>query len=75
GSSVAKVLTSATNVVSLTTNNDLYQDIAFGTPVYWRIGVRNVVDVPGPILDSAGYRYVVGPTQQFVRAETPPPPP
>jgi hypothetical protein len=75
GSAVAKKITSDTNVVSLTTNNDLFQDVAAGTTIFWRVGVRNVVDVPGPKTDSAGNRYIVGPTQQFVRAETPPPPP
>jgi len=76
GSSATAILVSnAASTVSLTTNNDLYQDVAQGTAIYWRVGVRNVVDVPGPVPDSAGNQYVVGPTLQFTRAATPPPPP
>lgn len=68
-------LTSETGPISIVAANNFFQDIAPGTLVFWRIGVKNVVDAPGPVPDASGYRYVFGPNMQFVRAETPPPPP
>lgn len=75
GSSVAKKITTDAGTISLSTNNDLFQDVPPGTQIFWRVGVRNIADDPGPVPDSAGNRYVVGPSSIIVRAETPPPPP
>jgi hypothetical protein len=42
--------------------------------LYWRVGARNAADVPGPVKDSIGERYVFGRVYQIDR-ENPPPPP
>ena len=75
GTAIAKTITNDTGVISLVANNDLFQDVAQNTQIYWRVGVRNTADSPGPVPDSAGNRYVVGPSSIIKRAETPPPPP
>lgn len=69
------VVSNDTNSVSLTAPNNFFQNVAPQTKIYWRVGVRNVVDVPGPVPDPSGYRYIFGPAQFFVRGEAPPPPP
>jgi hypothetical protein len=43
--------------------------------LYWRVGGRNAGDVPGPIRDAEGERYVFSLPFQFDRAKGPPPPP
>lgn len=48
--------------------------------LYWRVGARNAVDVPGPVPDALGERYVFGSQLginvfQFDRIIPPPPPP
>lgn len=48
--------------------------------IYWRVGARNAVDVPGPVPDVLGERYVFGSQLgvtvfQFDRLIPPPPPP
>jgi hypothetical protein len=43
--------------------------------LYWRVGARNSVDVPGPVKDAKGERYVFSRPFQFDRPEGPPPPP
>lgn len=45
------------------------------TRLYWRVGGRNAADVPGPIPDAEGERYVFSLPFQFDRAKNPPPPP
>lgn len=37
------------------------------TTVYWRIGVRNVQDVPGPVADSSGKRYIWSGARRITR--------
>jgi hypothetical protein len=43
--------------------------------LYWRVGARNSVDVPGPVRDKLGERYVFSRPFQFDRIIPPPPPP
>lgn len=43
--------------------------------LYWRVGAKNSGDVPGPVRDSAGNRYVFSQPFWFERVELPPPPP
>ena len=45
------------------------------TRLYWRVGGRNAADVPGPVPDAKGERYVFSLPFQFDRAKNPPPPP
>ncbi|MCL6623172.1 MAG: hypothetical protein K6T17_00970 [Fimbriimonadales bacterium] len=43
--------------------------------LYWRAGARNSGDVPGPVPDVLGERYVFSRPFQFDRVTPPPPPP
>lgn len=43
--------------------------------LYWRVGGRNAADLPGPVQDAKGERYVFSVPFQFDRAKNPPPPP
>ena len=44
--------------------------------VYWRIGARNVLDNPGPVMDPfTGDRYIFSSANQLNRPGGPPPPP
>jgi hypothetical protein len=45
------------------------------TTLWWRIGARNVVDVPGPRPDASGQRYIFSVPRSFTRPNNPPPPP
>jgi hypothetical protein len=45
------------------------------TEFFWRIGARNVADVPGPAPDPSGERYVFGNNRRFTIPGPPPPPP
>jgi hypothetical protein len=36
--------------------------------LYWRVGVRNLADSPGPVPDSAGRRYVFSGVRSFTRS-------
>ncbi|MCH8273379.1 MAG: hypothetical protein IH851_01125 [Armatimonadetes bacterium] len=43
--------------------------------LYWRVGARNSGDVPGPVKDVSGERFVFSRPFQFNRVVGPPPPP
>ena len=43
--------------------------------LYWRVGAANSGDIPGPVPDAAGERYVFSQPFQFDRVILPPPPP
>lgn len=43
--------------------------------LYWRVGARNSADIPGPVKDILGLRYVQSLPNQFDRVTPPPPPP
>ncbi len=59
--------------VHLTGRNDFYPSRqGLGMPIYWRVGVKNQNDHPGPEADRIGQRYVFGPSKFFSRT-TPPP--
>lgn len=46
------------------------------TKLYWRIGAKNVLDVPGPVQDPfTGDRYIFSTANQLNRPGGPPPPP
>ena len=45
------------------------------TTIWWRIGARNIDDVPGPIPDATGQRYIFSVPRSFTRPNNPPPPP
>jgi len=46
------------------------------TPIYWRYGVRNMADNPGPAPDFlTRERYIFCPPRSFTFTGTPPPPP
>lgn len=57
---------SATNLPSFITK---------ATVLYFRIGVRNVADNPGPVPDASGQRYVFSVPRQITKANNPPGPP
>lgn len=42
---------------------------------WWRIGAKNVADVPGPVTDPSGETYVFGDSRRFTLPAAPPPPP
>ncbi|MCC6485788.1 MAG: hypothetical protein IT209_13185 [Armatimonadetes bacterium] len=53
-----------------------FSGITSGTPLYWRVGAVNSLDVPGPVPDAlSGLRYVYSEVSQFRTKEEPPPPP
>jgi hypothetical protein len=41
------------------------------TSVYWRVGVRNLEDTPGPVADRNGFRYIWSATRKFKRSGLP----
>ncbi len=41
------------------------------TVIYWRVGVRNPEDVPGPVADANGQRYVWSSVRHFRRPSNP----
>ncbi|MEP0767132.1 MAG: hypothetical protein HRF45_11395 [Fimbriimonadia bacterium] len=43
--------------------------------LYWRVGARNLNDVPGPVPDKNGNRYVFSEPWEFTPVDEPPPPP
>ena len=57
------------------TFNGRKQFIKDVTTLWWRIGARNVVDVPGPVVDASGQRYIWSVPRSFTRPNNPPPPP
>jgi hypothetical protein len=40
--------------------------------VFWRVGVRNPLDVPGPVKDPSGNRYIYSAVRRFKRSGIPP---
>jgi hypothetical protein len=42
--------------------------------VYWRVGVRNPEDKPGPVPDQTGKRYIFSAVRRFQRSPIPPAP-
>ncbi len=66
-------------VVVEDTNNTDPIDISGVFPtvkrLYWRVGAKNLGDVPGPVRDVAGNRYVFSQPFWFERVTPPPPPP
>lgn len=67
------------NLVVTNDNNTDPIDISAVFPgvrrLYWRVGAKNLGDVPGPVRDVAGNRYVFSQGFWFERVELPPPPP
>ncbi len=57
------------------TYNGRLQVIKDATVLWWRIGARNVIDVPGPVPDLNGQRYIFSVPRSFNRPNNPPPPP
>jgi hypothetical protein len=56
--------------------NRLRSDFGSSTlQVFWRVGGRNTADLPGPLADKAGNRYVFGPPRRMLLPTLPPPPP
>ncbi|MGE0001941.1 MAG: hypothetical protein AB7T05_07735 [Fimbriimonadaceae bacterium] len=41
------------------------------TSVYWRVGVKNLEDNPGPVADQNGFRYIWSATRKFRRIGNP----
>lgn len=41
--------------------------------LYWRVGARNPEDVPGPVADASGQRYIKSAIRHFRRPSTPHP--
>lgn len=41
--------------------------------IYWRVGARNIADIPGPVMDpTTGKRYVFSAIRRFKRLDPPP---
>jgi len=63
--------TLSTQVID-TTGSNIPAAIRNASEVYWRIGARNVADVPGPVPDASGQRYIFSVAQRFTRPAPPP---
>jgi len=63
------------NMGIIDTFNGRLPVIQNATTLWWRIGARNVADVPGPVPDASGQRYIFSVPRSFNRPNNPPPPP
>lgn len=57
----------AVSYTGVNTNN-LYPG---ASAVYWRVGVKNLEDNPGPVADANGFRYIWSATRKFRRIGNP----
>ncbi len=67
------VTPSGSTVSSPTIDTSLY--FPTSQVVYWRVGVKNIEDDPGPVQDSTGKRYIYSSVRRFRRTAVPPAPP
>ncbi len=75
---IGPITSNSTGVISLglvDTYNGRKPVIQAATTIWWRIGARNIADVPGPIPDATGQRYIFSVPRSFTRPNNPPPPP
>jgi hypothetical protein len=57
-------------------DTSLPSSILTATTLYWRIGAKNIIDVPGPVPDDfTQQRYIFSVINQLTRPGAPPPPP
>lgn len=56
--------------------NALPSYLRTATTIWWRVGARNIDDIPGPVPASTGRRYIMSIPRSFtvVRDDVPPPP-
>jgi hypothetical protein len=67
--------TLATQAIDLN-DTSLPSSILTATTLYWRIGAKNIIDVPGPVPDDfTQQRYIFSVVNQLTRPGAPPPPP
>lgn len=75
---IGPITSNSTGVVSMGSINTVTGRKSFiqsADTVFWRVGARNVEDVPGPVPDASGKRYIFSNPRSFTRPENPPPPP
>lgn len=75
---IGPITSNSASVVSMGSINTVTGRKSFiqnASTVYWRIGARNVEDVPGPVPDASGQRYIFSTVRTFTRPTNPPPPP
>lgn len=75
---IGPILSNSGSIVSMgviDTLNGRKGFIQNATTLFWRIGARNIADIPGPVPDASGQRYIFSDPRTFTRPNTPPPPP
>jgi hypothetical protein len=75
---IGPITSNSTGVISMgliDTFNGRKAVIQNATTIWWRIGARNEDDVPGPLPDASGQRYIFSVPRSFTRPNNPPPPP
>lgn len=69
-------LLNSPNTTVQITSFPLFANVTQGESIYWRFGVKNIADYPGPIPDVLTHeRYIFGTPQVGFINGTPPPPP